>query len=642
MRILRIGGKNLASLADEFSVDFGSEPLASSGLFAISGPTGAGKSTLLDALCLALYDRTPRLVHARGKTPDVGDPISSDDPRTLLRRGTPEGYAEVDFVGNDGAAYRARWSVRRARTKAAGALQPTAMTLHTLPQLQPVGATKTEVKVEIEERIGLNFEQFTRAVLLAQNEFATFLKSQDDERGMLLETLTGSTVYSDISKRAHERQKLEMQKLQQLHARLADQKPLSGEERQEIERLAREAETALAALDVRRGLLEADLRWHEQAVRLAQGVDEARAALAQRGEEVAAAAPRRASLVRIEAVQEARPLNDEIARLVAEGAQARTSAERCTQEAQSARLAQEAAGTAMAALGVELATAESAQMAAAPQLDLAKALDARIEAMQPAHTAARAARDAAVAVVTSAAAALSDKRNDRRKLQEAQQFGQDWLAQHRHWAVLGQQWPRWEGLFGQAGRALGQASAFAAKLEGARAQVNGQRDAETAARDQLAASAGKVATLLAERDAAAQALAAFDGEALQGRRTALERRRAALADGEKLWLDLAAKTARAGTLDESATKLRATLAQAQAQLAQAQQDHAVRKAALAQAERAATASKLCATRWRMAYPAPSAAQRITRITGTRATSDCGRCWRSSARRWRRAAPRWRR
>ena len=594
MRILRIGGKNLASLADEFSVDFGSEPLASAGLFAISGPTGAGKSTLLDALCLALYDRTPRLVHARGKTPDVGDPISSDDPRTLLRRGTPEGYAEVDFVGNDGHAYRARWSVRRARTKAAGALQPTMMTLHTLPQLQPVGATKTEVKVEIEERIGLNFEQFTRAVLLAQNEFATFLKSQDDERGMLLETLTGSTVYSDISKRAHERKNTEQQKLQQLQARLADQKPLSGEERQEIERLAREAEAALAALDVRRGLLEADLRWHEQAVRLAQGVDEARAALAQRGEDVATAAPRRAALGRIEAVQEARPLNDEIARLAAEGVQARASAERCTHEAEAARLAQEAAGTAMAALQVELATAEGAQTAAAPQLDLAKALDARIEAMQPAHTAARSARDAAVALVTGAAAALSDKRNDRRKLQEAQQFGQDWLTQHRHWAVLGQQWPRWEGLFAQAGRALGQANAFAAKLEGARAQVNAQRDAETAARDQLTASAGKVQALVADRDAAAQALAAFDGEALQGRRTALERRRAALADGEKLWLDLAGKNTRAATLDKQATELRVTLAQAQAQLTQAQQDHSVRKAALAQAERAlAVAEAAC-------------------------------------------------
>ena len=76
MKILRIGGKNLASLAGEFDVDFESEPLASSGLFAISGPTGAGKSTLLDALCLALYDATPRLIkgpRVGNYLPDVGD-----------------------------------------------------------------------------------------------------------------------------------------------------------------------------------------------------------------------------------------------------------------------------------------------------------------------------------------------------------------------------------------------------------------------------------------------------------------------------------------------------------------------------------------------------------------------------------------
>ena len=74
MRILKIGGKNLASLAGEFGVDFESEPLASTGLFAISGPTGAGKSTLLDALCLALYDATPRLLKVAGRNylTDVG------------------------------------------------------------------------------------------------------------------------------------------------------------------------------------------------------------------------------------------------------------------------------------------------------------------------------------------------------------------------------------------------------------------------------------------------------------------------------------------------------------------------------------------------------------------------------------------
>ena len=67
MKILNISGKNLASLAGEFEVDFQQEPLASAGLFAISGPTGAGKSTLLDALCLALYDATPRLLKVLGR-----------------------------------------------------------------------------------------------------------------------------------------------------------------------------------------------------------------------------------------------------------------------------------------------------------------------------------------------------------------------------------------------------------------------------------------------------------------------------------------------------------------------------------------------------------------------------------------------
>ena len=61
MKILAIRLKNLASLAGPFEIDFTAEPLASAGLFAITGPTGAGKSTLLDALCLALFGAVPRL-----------------------------------------------------------------------------------------------------------------------------------------------------------------------------------------------------------------------------------------------------------------------------------------------------------------------------------------------------------------------------------------------------------------------------------------------------------------------------------------------------------------------------------------------------------------------------------------------------
>ena len=119
MRVLAIRGRNLASLEGEFSIDFTEEPLASAGIFAISGPTGAGKSTLLDAMCLALFSRTPRTELAKENNVRLRDVqeevLPQSDPRFLLRRGTASGYAEVDFVALNGCRYRSRWSVSRAR-----------------------------------------------------------------------------------------------------------------------------------------------------------------------------------------------------------------------------------------------------------------------------------------------------------------------------------------------------------------------------------------------------------------------------------------------------------------------------------------------------------------------------------------------
>src|ERR1700722_14894274 len=182
MKILAIRCRNIASLGNDVIIDFQQEPLASAGLFAISGPTGSGKTTILDALCLALFEEVPRL-YTVGKGSsgvqirDVSkDTLSLQNPRNLLRKGTSEGYSEVDFVGIDGFIYRARWSIRRARSKVDGALQKTTMSLQVLPSLEPIGHKKEEVLVEIEKRLGLNFKQFCRAVLLAQNEFNAFLK----------------------------------------------------------------------------------------------------------------------------------------------------------------------------------------------------------------------------------------------------------------------------------------------------------------------------------------------------------------------------------------------------------------------------------------------------------------------------------
>lgn len=118
MRVLAIRGRNLASIAGDFAIDFEAEPLAGSGIFAITGPTGAGKSTLLDALSLALFGKVPRLSAAPAsasiRTADDQE-IQAGDPRAILRHGTGDGYAEADFAMPGGGRYRARWSVARAR-----------------------------------------------------------------------------------------------------------------------------------------------------------------------------------------------------------------------------------------------------------------------------------------------------------------------------------------------------------------------------------------------------------------------------------------------------------------------------------------------------------------------------------------------
>ncbi len=262
MKILAIRLKNLASLAGPFEIDFTAEPLASAGLFAITGPTGAGKSTLLDALCLALFGAVPRLGDTgQAKMPDADSDISIGDPRTLLRRGTSGGYAEVDFVGVSGRRYRARWEANRARDKASGKLQNSRQSLIDLDSDQLLASQKTEYKTQLELALGLNFEQFTRAVLLAQSEFSAFLKANDNERSELLEKLTDTALYTQLGRRAFDKAKEAKDAHKQLQDQATGVVPLAPEARTELDQQLAEAQQQLKTQQAQLKQLELQHTW---------------------------------------------------------------------------------------------------------------------------------------------------------------------------------------------------------------------------------------------------------------------------------------------------------------------------------------------------------------------------------------------
>lgn len=540
MKILRISGKNLASLAGEFLVDFEAEPLASSGLFAISGPTGAGKSTLLDALCLALYDATPRLLKRAGsQLPDVGgDTVSALDPRTLLRRGAAEAWAEVDFAGNDDIRYRARWSVRRAYGKPGGALQPSKMTLHRLPELDPLGGTKTEVALEIVQRIGLSFEQFTRAVLLAQNEFSAFLKTDENERGELLETLTGTTIYSDISRRAFERYRAEQERTRALAAKLANQAPLPVEERDKLEAERVNAELALEAVDARRAALEGELRWHQEAAKLERSEAQARDALAAAEAAQQEAAGRRQRLATLEAVQPARALATEVLRLQEEHKAAVATTTRLEAALTIALDARRQAVLDVDAALAALDVADGALRGAAPQLDGAKALDAAIAALTPSHVQATGALETARNEARQARAVHASKaaEHDAAKGQRERAVG--WLSAHARLEPMAAQWPRWDKLLAQAAQSVAAESAAASALASASRQAQEAAAHEQAAMLALNDAGARLDALDTARRDAMATLEAADPQALDQERQALDARRERLAAAEKAWTAL--------------------------------------------------------------------------------------------------------
>jgi len=309
MKILAIRGRNLASLEKEFEVDFTAEPLKSAGIFAITGSTGSGKSTLLDALCLALFNASPRTSLAAEDVliRDIGDKtINHRDCRNILRRGAGEGYAEVDFVALNGDVYRSRWSARRARGKADGSMQSSELRLYNVSTAKEEQGLKTALLNKITQLAGLTFEQFTRSVLLAQGDFATFLKAKQSEKAELLEKLTGTDIYSRISIAIYERTKSTEAEWSIINERIKGIELLSDEQFVAIKE--EESDTRQEVLGLRKNTeaLNAQLTWLNDKERILIEVKQAEANLSAAQNSILNASKRYEYIEQIESVQDIR------------------------------------------------------------------------------------------------------------------------------------------------------------------------------------------------------------------------------------------------------------------------------------------------------------------------------------------------
>jgi exonuclease SbcC len=183
VRPLRVELEGFSTFSEPTEIDFGDADLV-----AFVGPTGSGKSSIIDAITFALYGSVSRYDDARLVAP-------------VINQAANQARVRLDFELN-GRTYIAVRIVRRTKTGATTREARLELAEATDDESPVLASGAKELTDAVEALLGLDFNQFTRTVVLPQGLFAQFLKDDPASRQKLLRRLLDIEIYSQMGARA--------------------------------------------------------------------------------------------------------------------------------------------------------------------------------------------------------------------------------------------------------------------------------------------------------------------------------------------------------------------------------------------------------------------------------------------------------